>query len=173
MVGRLKFFAESDEGKSLIIAFSNPFAVIGDIEFMQKAPYLNCVEAMTDVVLLKIPLTIIHQHGMQHIPFVTFVLEILTRKFYLNGKTLHFNILNGAEVRVASYILSMTEVDETVSVRHLRDVADLIGTSYRHLNRVISQLVDDGIIERKNKVISVLDRERLYEIAKHNIYEER
>lgn len=171
--GRVKVFASSAEGKKLILAFNGPFSVIGDIEFVQQAPYLNTVEAMNDVTMLKLPLAIIHQYGMQHLPFMTFILETLTRKFYINANASRFNLMYGVEVRLASYLLSMTTEGEAVSIHHLRDAADLIGTSYRHLNRIIEQLSDAGYIVRKNRSINILDRARLYELAKHNIYEER
>lgn len=171
--GKIKVFASSDEGKKLIIAFNQPFSIIGDIEFVQQSPYLNTVEALTDVKMLKIPLKVIHQYGMQHLPFITFILETLTRKFYMNANVSRFNLMYPVEVRLASYLLSMTTEEETVSIHHLRDAADLIGTSYRHLNRIIGQLCDEGVIERKNRIINILNREQLNVMAKHNIYEER
>ena len=171
--GRGKVFASSDEGKKLILAFISPFAVIGDIEFVQQAPYLNTVEAITDVKLLKLPLPVIQQIAMQHLPFMTFILETLTRKFYSNANASHFNLLYSVEVRLASYLLSMTTDEEAVSIHQLRDIADLIGTSYRHLNRIIGQLQESGYVVRENRVIRILDRVKLFELAKHNIYEER
>lgn len=171
--GRVKVFASSDEGKKLILAFNRPFSVIGDIEFFQRAPYLNTVEAITDVTMLKLPLLIVQQYGMQHLPFMTFILDTLTRKFYINANASRFNLMYSVEVRLASYLLSMTTQGETVSIHHLRDAADLIGTSYRHLNRIIGQLCAEGYIERKDRAIRILDRASLYELAKQNIYEER
>lgn len=146
---RIKVFASSDEGKKLILAFNSPFSVIGDIEFVQQAAYLNTVEAIADVTMLRLPITIIQQHGMQHLPFMTFILEMLTRKFYLNANASRFNLMYSVEVRLASYLLSMTTEDDAVSIHQLRDVADLIGTSYRHLNRIIGQLSDEGYIVRE------------------------
>lgn len=171
--GKIKVFAFSDEGKKLIIAFNQPFSIIGDIEFVQQAPFLNTVEAITDVKMLKIPLKVIHQYGMQHLPFVTFILETLTRKFYMNANISRFNLMYPVEVRLASYLLSMTTEEEKVSIHHLRDAADLIGTSYRHLNRIIGQLCEEGVIERKDRFINILNRGQLNAMAKHNIYEER
>lgn len=172
--GRLKVFTTSQEGRSLILAFSTPFAVISDIEFLGRRPYLNTVEAVTDCVLLKLPLTAVEQAGMSHTPFITFLLQTLTRKFYANTNALHFNFLHSVDVRFASYLLSMTAHNEPyVSIHDLKDVAQLIGTSYRHLNRIIHQLSDDGLIERSQRTIRLLDRHRLLQLAKQNIYEER
>lgn len=172
--GRLKVFTTSQEGRSLILTFTTPFTVISDIEFLERKPYLNTVEALTDCVLLKLPLTAVEQHGMTHLPFITFLLQTLTRKFYDNANSLHFNFLHSVDVRFASYLLSMTAHNEPyVSIHDLKDVAQLIGTSYRHLNRIIHQLTEEGLLERAQRTIRILDRTRLLQLAKQNIYEER
>lgn len=171
--GRVKYYTSSEEGKTLILGFTNPFAVFGDIEFTQNLPYTNTAEAVTDTIVLKLPLTIVHQEGMNYLPFTTFMLKILTRKFYINNKTVSLNFLYGADVRVASYILSMTVSEETVPVSHLKEAAEYMGTTYRHVNRILNALIKDGIIERSNKKIRVINREKLNERAKNNVYEER
>lgn len=171
--GRLKIFTASDEGKKLIIAFTQPFNVLGDIEFVQRKPYLNTVEAITDGKMLALPISIIHEQGLQHSPFTSYLLDTLTGKFYANAYSSHFNLLHSVDVRFASYLLSITEETDDVSIHDIRDVADLIGTSYRHLNRIIRQLCEEGLIERAQRTIRILNREQLYKLAKQNIYEER
>lgn len=172
--GRLKIFAASDDDKKLIIAFTQPFGVFGDIEFVQQRPYLNTGEAVTDGRMLKIPMKIVDEYGRSHFPFINFLLEVITRKFYDNAHAQSFNMLHSVDVRFASYLLSSTtENDNYVSLLHIRDVADLIGTSYRHLNRIIGQLSELGYIERAQRTIRILNREELYKLAKQNIYEER
>ena len=171
--GRLKIFTQSDEGRKLIIAFTQPFNVLGDIEFVQRKPYLNTVEAITDVKFLALPIEIIHEQGLQHLPFTLYILNEITGKYYANAYSSHFNMLHSVDVRFASYLLSITTETDYVSIHHIRDVADLIGTSYRHLNRIISQLVEQGLIERAQRTIRILNREQLLKLAKQNIYEER
>lgn len=172
--GRLKVFTTSQDGRSLILTFTTPFTVISDIEFLERKPYLNTVEAVTDCVLLKLPLAVVEQVGMTHLPFITFLLQTLTRKFYDNANALHFNFLHSVDVRFASYLLSMTAHSEPyVSIHDLKDVAQLIGTSYRHLNRVIHQLSEERLLERSQRTVRILDRARLLQLAKQNIYEER
>lgn len=171
--GRLKVYTTSHEGRLLIIAFSTPFSVISDIEFLEKRPFLNTVEAVTDGVLLKLPLTIVEQCGMQHLPFMTFMMTTLTRKFYDNANSFHFNLLHSVDVRFASYLLSVTHEENDIAIHDLKDVAQLIGTSYRHLNRIIEQLCKDGLIERAKKTIRIVNRPKLLQLAKYNIYEER
>lgn len=172
--GRLKIFAASDDDKKLIIAFTQPFGVFGDIEFVQRRPYLNTGEAVTDGKLLKIPIKIVEEYGRTYFPFINFLLEVITRKFYDNSHAQSFNMLHSADVRFASYLLSSTtENDEDVPLVTIRDVADSLGTSYRHLNRIIAQFTELGYIERAQRSIRILNREKLYVLAKQNIYEER
>ncbi|MEW9702227.1 Crp/Fnr family transcriptional regulator [Paenibacillus sp. SI8] len=81
------------------------------------------------------------------------------------------------EVRLASYLLSVS-FDESdcrfqgqFNTATLRDVANLIGTSYRHLNRVIQLFCKEGLIARNRGFILVKDRDGLRALANHNIYE--
>jgi CRP-like cAMP-binding protein len=171
--GRLKIFTSSSEGKKLIVAFTQPFSMVGDIELVQQKPYLHTVEAITDGKFLSIPVEIVTQYGMSHLPFVQFLLETITGKFYANAYAQTFNLLHSVDVRFASYLLSITTEEQYVSIHHIRDVADLIGTSYRHLNRIIAQLCEAGYIERSERTIRILNREQLLLLAKQNIYEER
>lgn len=171
--GRSKVYTTSKDGRSLILTFTTPFTVISDIEFIERRPYLNTVEAVTDGYYLKLPLTLVEQYGMQHLPFMTFMLKTLTRKFYDNANALHFNFLHSVDVRFASYLLAMTHEEPNVPIHDLKDVAQMIGTSYRHLNRIIGQLSDAGYIERAQRTIRILNREQLLHLAKYNIYEER
>ncbi|WP_404427930.1 Crp/Fnr family transcriptional regulator [Ureibacillus chungkukjangi] len=171
--GKIKTYKTSDEGKRLILSFKEKFDILGDIEFVQQAPYINTVEAMTDVLILTIPVHIAQSVGMNHLPFVQFVLERITEKLYVNSNALAFNLMYPVEVRLCSYLLSVALNDRTVSNRELKDAADLIGTSKRHMNRVLVDLVNENIIERRKDSILIIQHDRLIELAKHNIYEER
>lgn len=171
--GKIKIYKTSHEGKRLILSFKESFDIIGDIEFVQQAPYVNTVEAITDVKMLTIPIQVAQEYGMSHLPFVQFVLERITEKLYVNSNALTFNLMYPVEVRLCSYLLSLAMDGITVSTRDLSDAADLIGTSKRHMNRVIGDLCKQHIIERKERSILIVNRQRLNLLAKNNIYEEK
>ncbi|MCH1624219.1 helix-turn-helix domain-containing protein [Ferdinandcohnia quinoae] len=81
------------------------------------------------------------------------------------------------EVRLASYLLSLSTEEEgniyykEMRTSNLTEVAEIIGTSYRHLNRVIKKLVLEGLIERKKGSLYIKDLQRLRERANGHIYE--
>lgn len=49
------------------------------------------------------------------------------------------------------------------------EIAEFLGTTYRHLNRTFKELESQGIIKCENKKINILDMKKLNELSK-NIY---
>ncbi|MFF2753985.1 Crp/Fnr family transcriptional regulator [Psychrobacillus sp. NPDC058041] len=175
--GKIKIFMNSSEGYKLIIAFKSPLEIVGDIEFIQNIELINTVEAVTPVYMIGIHYDWLNKYGMNYPPLMQFLLKIITRKFRIKDNSFSFNMMYPVEVRLASYLMSIS-FDESnanfkgrLSIKNLKDAAGLIGTSYRHLNRVINQLCAEGLIERNKEFISVIDREGLSILANDNIYE--
>jgi CRP-like cAMP-binding protein len=173
--GKIKIYTTSILGKALILSFKTPLEVIGDIEYIQHIDIINTVEAVTPVTMIGIPQRKMKEHG-SHAPFLQFLLDIITRKFALKTNFLRFSLMYPVEVRLASYLLSISndEADrEAPPIRmNLTDVANLIGTTYRHLNRIIADLCTQGLIERSKGALTILNREGLQQLAQDNIYEE-
>ncbi|MGE7919600.1 Crp/Fnr family transcriptional regulator [Viridibacillus sp. NPDC093762] len=175
--GKIKVFTTSLEGRKLILSFKNPLYLIGDIEYVQDIDIINTVEAVSPVIMIGIQYQWLKKYGSDYTPLLQFLLETISRKFHIKSNFFSFNLLYPVEVRLASYLLSISfdesdaQYDGGLSTNSLRDVADLIGTSYRHLNRVIQQLCTEGLIERTKDSINVTNREALSTLANHNIYE--
>lgn len=175
--GKIKVFTTSPEGRSLILNFTTPVEVIGDIEYVQNIKIMNTVEAVTPVQMIGVPCRLMRKYGQDSPALLSFLLDVITRKFHQKNNTLRFNLLYPVEVRLASYLLSVTYDDSDpgyqgkLSTLVLTDVANLIGTSYRHLNRTIRKMCQDGLIIRSKGFLIVKDREGLSRIADKNIYE--
>ncbi|AOZ93418.1 Crp/Fnr family transcriptional regulator [Paenibacillus crassostreae] len=175
--GKVKIYTTSVDGKTLILSFKKPLEVIGDIEYVQGINIINTVEAVSSVSMIGIHHRWLKKYGNDDAPLLQFLLNIITRKFQIKNNTLSFNLMHSVEVRLASYILSVS-FDESDSLFHgetntinIKDAANFIGTSYRHLNRIIGQFCNEGLIERTKGFILVKDIERLRTLSTHNIYE--
>lgn len=175
--GKVKVYTTSPEGRTLVLSFKLPLEVIGDLEYVRDAETLNTVEAVSPVTMLGIPYRWLRQYGRDHVPLLHFLLDAVTRKFYAKSNSLSFNLLYPVEVRFASYLLSLCGEEpgqmltQRLTTESLSDAANLIGTSYRHLNRVIRQFCADGLIERNRGSIIVKDRDGLRRLGSPNIYE--
>ncbi|MDQ0200216.1 Crp/Fnr family transcriptional regulator [Neobacillus ginsengisoli] len=175
--GKIKVYNTSAEGKTLILSFKTPLEVIGDIEYVQGIDIINTVEAVSSVIMIGVHQNMLKKFAKDYSPFLQFLLNIITHKFYIKSNSMSFNLMYPVEVRLASYLLSVT-FDENhsllkgeISTSSLTDTANLIGTSYRHLNRVIHRFCTDGLIERSKGFITIKDREGLSSLASRNIYE--
>ncbi|MBA2939707.1 cyclic nucleotide-binding domain-containing protein [Paenibacillus sp. CGMCC 1.16610] len=175
--GKIKIFTTSADGKALILSFKTPLELIGDIEYIRGRDIINTVEAVTPVHMIGVHHRWLKKYGSDHAPLLQFMLDIITQKFYVKSNSLSFNLLHPVEVRLAGYLLAVS-FDESdaqfkgqIRTTSLNDVANLIGTSYRHLNRVIAQLCAEGLLERTQSLILIKNKERLRRLAGHNIYE--
>jgi CRP/FNR family putative post-exponential-phase nitrogen-starvation transcriptional regulator len=90
----------------------------------------------------------------------------------LSNKLLNFNISSSInltyplENRLAGYLVAITEKNEQIQTDNLSELADLLGTSYRHLTRTISNFSKKGIIIKKKNEFEILNREKLEYLAK-------
>ena len=175
--GKLKIYTTSAEGKTLILSFKKPLEVIGDVEYVRDMDFLNTVEAVSPVCMIGVHHRWLRKYGSDYAPFLKFLLAIITDKFAIKSNSMSFNLMYPVEVRLASYLLSVC-YDESdarfqgrLSTVNLKDAANLICTSYRHVNRVIQQFCEEGLTERQKGYILVKDREALSARASENIYE--
>ena len=175
--GKVKIYTITPDDKRLILRFQKALGIIGDVEYIQGTDVLHTIEASTDCELIKIPFNTVKKTMGEDARFLSFLLDVVTRRFRAKTDAATLNLLYPVEVRLASFLLSTT-TDEERSFYHeeavgssLKDIADMIGTSYRHLNRVIKNLCNENIISRSNGKLYVKDLNRLKDIAKNNIYE--
>ncbi|WP_050614432.1 Crp/Fnr family transcriptional regulator [Bacillus testis] len=175
--GKVKIFTVTAEDKRLIIRFLKAFAMLGDIEFANEENAITSVEAITDCLVLSIPYNYLKETIGKNPSFLYFLLQSISHKFRTKTNFTTFNVLYPVEVRFASYLLSIsTDSKGTVfreEMKHssLADIADMIGTSYRHLNRVIQKLCNEQVIERAKGSIHIKNLQKLRDLAKDNIYE--
>lgn len=175
--GKIKIYNTSPEGRTLVISFKNPLEVIGDVEYIRNGDIVNTVEAVSPVHMIGVEYRWLRKYCGDHSPLLLFLLDIITKKFYMKSSSMSFNLLYPVEVRLASYLLSVSFDEADVlfrgklSTADLADAANLIGTSYRHLNRVLQKFSSKGLVERSKDGILVKDRDGLSKLASRNIYE--
>lgn len=174
--GRVKIFTTSEAGKRIIVAFNKAPELFGDIEYVQHVPYMNTIETLTPSYIMKLPFSLMANIEKAQPHILRFLLESTTRKFYTKSKTLSFHLLNEVDVRFASYLLSITICENSaardqISKYELREIAEFIGTSSRHLNRVIKTFTEEQVVQRHQGSLRILNRQALIEKACGNVYE--
>ncbi|MFJ8236174.1 Crp/Fnr family transcriptional regulator [Ureibacillus sp. NPDC094379] len=174
--GKVKIYTATSDGKRLVVAFNTPFELFGDIELIQQLDYTHSIEAVGNVHTFRMKTSELRRM-LENSTFSTYLLTTISRKFYTKSKTLSFHLLNKVEIRLSSYLLSMMNDEfgepDRIEIKstELKDIAEFIGTSYRHLNRILSAFEAEGIVERKKETIHIRDLTLLKNKAQENIYE--
>lgn len=174
--GKLKIQTLLPNGKSMLVRFTNPISVIGDVELLHRFPVKNQVESVGESLILCREKTTLRELE-ENTALLRFLVGELSHKLHTLGQASALNLLYPVENRFASYLMSLfadkngdRRVEE-IRTSSLIETAELLGTSYRHLNRIVRRFIDEGIITRNRGRLSVLDESKLAELANGNLYE--
>ncbi|MBB6670195.1 Crp/Fnr family transcriptional regulator [Cohnella nanjingensis] len=176
VAGRLKIYTVLPNGKTMLLRFSTAPMLIGDVEWSGHYPACNSVEASGRATLLFLGRTHVQANEMNNPPFLQLMIRNLSHKLSTLGNGASTNLLYPTEHRVASYLLTLlpsageTGPREEIRTTNLMEMAELLGTSYRHLNRVIKRLADSGLLSRRRGRLYVLDEEKLRAFADNHLY---
>ncbi len=157
--GRAKICRSSQNGKSLLLNFYEGQGFLGDIELMLELDYATTdVQALSAFTAIGIPYSLAPQ--LAHIP--DFVLAIARKLAWHLERTTQNSMataLNTVEARLCSYISIAAENGRFHT--NLTALAEILGTSYRHLMRTLEQLCQNGVLRREAGGFCVLDKGRL------------
>ncbi len=171
--GKIRIFQDYENGKRMLIRIFDSYTVLGDIEYFNEIPAMSSCQCVETVKVIKVPYRYIDSKYKDNITFLKNILLQLSSKVLLTNEQAILNNVYSLETRLSSYILSLLDESNNVELPPLTDVSNHLGTSYRHLTRTLKNLIDEGIIMKKNKLIKVLDRRKLSILSQGNVYERK
>ncbi|MCX7884139.1 MAG: cyclic nucleotide-binding domain-containing protein [Caloramator sp.] len=169
--GKVKIYITLSNGKSLLICFYDDFRIIGDMEMMSLKPATNNVQAIQDTYCIGISMEKARKHLLNDVKFLRFMCSSLGEKLDKCSNNSSINLLYPLENRLASYVLATGQkVDlngkPTIRINeNLKEISELLGTSYRHLIRTFNILIDKGGIIKNNGSYEVADEEILKKLS--------
>lgn len=169
--GKFKVFTVPKNGKALLLRFYEPFQVIGDIELLCEVDSICNLEVLNEVICIGISVEIIKNYCMDDMKFLKYIAKNLAQKFLESSISSSINLIYPLENRLASYLLASLQEDENsknivgIATNKLTDMADFLGTSYRHLNRTLGILQNKKLINKERNFIEILDRKKLEDLA--------
>lgn len=173
--GKVKATSSVETGKSLLLRFNHPLAIIGDIELVRHVPVQSQITAVTDCLCIALSCDYIYNYEMANPLFLQDLLRHLSYKLQTGTTASRVNLLATVENRLASYLLSTTTPDNEFGLElqtaNIGEIADLLGTTHRHLNRVIRDLCERNIIEKSSRSIRILNKPMLEEMSQGIRYE--
>ncbi|MGT2832238.1 cyclic nucleotide-binding domain-containing protein [Streptococcus halotolerans] len=161
--GKAKVIRQSANGKDHLLETVEKATIIGDIELMTKRPAVSSVIALEECTLIQLPL--FDKTELLSDPlFLYQVGREIAQKCYQQSISSSANITYSVKELLASHILSMENEGEFNL--ELTLLADSFGTSYRHLGRVVKQLITDELISKTTfKHYEIINRKELEQLA--------
>lgn len=166
--GLTRVSSSVETGKSLLLRFCHPLSIFGDIELIQKVAVQSQVQAVQPSKFLFIDIQTVERNLMQDYRFLNELLKHLSYKLQTCTAASRINSLSSVEERFAIYLMSTRlpkEFGKEISTPNIPEIASVIGTTPRHLNRLIQKLSDLEILCKKRKGFVVLDWERVDELS--------
>lgn len=166
--GKSKVFKTLPNGRNLLLAFYKPFRVIGDIEIVKNQSATGTIQALSTCYCLAIPMDKARKELTKDIKFLKFTCESLAEKLAAVSMNSSINLLYPLENRLASYINESLTNDEELYIdfdENLVNIAELLGSSYRHLLRTFNALCKKGVIEKYDGKYKVINKMLLKDLA--------
>lgn len=168
--GKAKVSKHLENGKSLLLSFYNPLKIIGDVEFINNNKTDCSVQAIRDTYCIGIKLEIVRSKLVNDCKFLLNVCDYLSEKLRNDSNNSSINLLYPLENRLASYIVAFANLDASdkkkiIFNENYSEIAELLGTSYRHLHRTLNKFCLEGILNKKNKEYYIENYEKLLYLA--------
>lgn len=161
--GKVKIVRSLFNGKEHILETLNHPQILGDVELMTNQPAGSSVIALEEVQAVQLPLN--NKEELLKDPvFLYQIGRNLAMALHKQGITASTNASYSVKERLATHILNSEE--ENIFQLSPSILASGFGTSYRHVQRVIKQFIDQGIIEKEAfKTYRILEKKTLEKLA--------
>lgn len=152
------------DGRRLALCYTVSNGPLGDVELLQESRSATAtVTAQTDVVCLAYPYAKARRQRDENLVFVRQLARDLTNKLLRSTDRLVAASLTSAQSQVCRHLLQNRR--GVYYSGTLTDIAAATGVSYRHIQRIIRALLDDGVVEKSSPGIYRLHVERLTELC--------
>lgn len=142
--GKIKIVRRLFNGKEHILAIQDKPTLIGDIELLTNQTVVSSVTTLENTWCLQLPLTNKKAELLSDPLFLLKLGQGLAQALYTQNIRAATNISYGVKERLATHILAIEHHGQFQL--ELTTLADSFGISYRHLLRVISRFVKEGVI---------------------------
>lgn len=166
--GKAKVFKTLPNGRSLLLDFYKPFRVIGDIEIVKNQSATGTIQALSTCYCLAIPMEKARLKLIKDNKFLKFTCESLAEKLAAVSMNSSINLLYPLENRLASYINESLIYGDDLYIdfdENLNNIAELLGSSYRHLLRTFNTLCKKGVLKREGGRYKIINKTLLKDLA--------
>ena len=160
--GRCKVTFLQPNGKSVLLNILTPGDLIGEIELLEDIRCFS-VDALSDLLLLSFRKDEVRDLLCEDPHFLRELSKSVSRKERSDIYRLLHMLAYPLENRLAKFILDYSEGD-CFSIRKTV-ISESLSVSYRHTEKVMKDFVDKGILAKKKRIYTVIDRDALRKLS--------
>ena len=148
--GRFKIVRRLFNGKEHILDIKTKPTLIGDIELLTNRQIVSSVIALEDITVIQLSLKGRKEKLLTDATFLLKLSQELAQAFHDQNIKASTNLGYTVKELLASHILAID--------LELSSLADSFGISYRHLLRVIHDMVKEGLIQKEKPKYFIKNR---------------
>lgn len=163
--GKCSIKMDTENGKTVILNTLNSPSLIGEMELIQNITTMS-VTALSDCVMAALPYEKCKERLLNDVHFLRAVYYDLVSKERTEAIKMINSFAYSDKSRVASFILSnqqMGKLDVKKSV-----ISESLGISYRHIERIMSEFVDNGYLRKEKLTYWIIDEKSLFNLTKQD-----
>ncbi len=166
--GKIRVSYPFENGKSMFLKFYKAFNTIGDLELLKNRSIICDIETTEDTYLIAISAGNIRRSYLDDPKFLRHLVDSLSDKLYATINNSSYNFVYPLINRFSSYLVEhITDGCNVVFHSSFVEIAQFLGTTYRHLNRTIKELEKKSIIKCEDKAIRIINEDKLRELSKN------
>ena len=160
LTGCARVLPLSMEGKQALLDYLNPGEVCGDLELLLDLSEVK--KSYYDVKMFKsgkaiaIPSRYVQQVLISRAQFLLYICTKTMEKLDVSSRGLSKNLVYDAKSRALGYIDECRTANGDVIMFKPTEVALKLGISYRHMCRILDELVSEGIVQKVPGGLKVL-----------------
>lgn len=167
--GKIKSCHTTSNGLTVLSAFSQAISVIGEVEFLNHRDVINDVYALEPVTCLRTSVTRYEESLLNDLYFMRYLAQTISQKLYDTNHNSSVSINYPVENRLASYLISCQ--DHMIIHDNFVQVAEMIGCSYRQLQRTLNDFCQNGYIRKiKRGQFEIIDPVTLQRLGEDLYY---
>ena len=152
-------------GKQSVVGTMVPLAMIGDLDLFYRPNLQLTIVTQEASSFLTLTRTLALQYGQDDARFLRLVIHNLAVKLTASTLILKHNVLPLIG-QVAAYLVEKADhQNATVEIRSKAYLAELMGTTLRHVNRILNTLAERQIIVVHPHQVTICDIDALIALA--------
>jgi CRP-like cAMP-binding protein len=165
--GRVQLYRISPDGKKLVIETIGPGSIFGEMALIGQGMHNTFAEAVEPCVLLVMSRDDVERLLVTKPMVAVRIFEVLGRRLREAESRLEEIAFKGIPSRLASLLLQLAGEQGGDSITGLthQDLGEQIGTYRETTTQTLNSFKVEGLIEIGRKRITILDRDKLQQIA--------